>query len=82
MDSILRRLKLNELKARILLYEREHSTLLNELKSMETSTERRGQIYRRQPQLWKEHTEALNDVEWLTAEDRLRRPDRKLQHSS
>jgi hypothetical protein len=75
MNSKLRRLKINELKARILRYELENSGLMRELGSSSTSTGRRAEIYRRWPRLEFEHTEALNDLAWVTAEDRLQRPD-------
>jgi hypothetical protein len=75
MNSKLRRLKINELKAKILLYELENSAVMRELRSSHTSTGRRAEIYRRRPRLEFEHTEALNDLAWLTAEDRLQRPD-------
>jgi hypothetical protein len=58
-----------------LLYELENSALMGELRSSQTSTGRRAEIYRRRPRLEFEHTEALNDLAWLTAEDRLQRPD-------
>lgn len=77
MDCILRQLKIQELRARILLYELEHAALLKELSSGETSTHRRAEIHRRQPHLCAEYMEAVNDLEWLTAEERLRGPDRK-----
>jgi len=75
MNGKLRRLKINELKARILLYELENSALIRELRSSNTSTGRRGEIYRRRPRLEFEHTEAVNDLAWFTAEERLQRPD-------
>jgi hypothetical protein len=75
MNGKLRRLKINELKAKILLYELENSALMRELRSSNTSTGRRAEIYRRRPRLEFEYTEALNDLAWLTAEDRLQRPD-------
>lgn len=81
MDCTQRRLRIQELKARILLYELEHSALLRELRSMKTSTQRRAEIYRRQPRLRSEHTETVSDLEWLRAEERLRRPDREFQLS-
>jgi hypothetical protein len=62
-------------KARILLYELEQPALLRELRSSSTSTGRRAEIYRRQPHLKFDHTEAVNDLAWFTAEERLRRPD-------
>ena len=79
MNGKLRRLKINELKARILLYELENSALIRELRSSNTSTGRRAEIYRRLPRLKFEHTEGVNDLAWLTAEDRLQRPDVQLQ---
>ena len=75
MNGKLRRLKINELKARILLYELENSALIRELRSSNTSTGHRAEIYRRRPQLEFEHTEAVNDLAWLSAEERLQRPD-------
>jgi len=75
MNGKLRRLKINELKARILLYELENSALIRELRTSNTSTGRQGEIYRRRPRLEFEHTEAVNDLAWFTAEDRLQRPD-------
>ena len=75
MNSKFRRLKINELKARILLYELENSALIKELRSSNTSTDRRAEIYRRWPRLKVEHMEAVNDLAWFTAEDRLQRPD-------
>jgi hypothetical protein len=82
MDGILRRLKINELRARILLYELERAALLRELRSSGTSNGRRAEIYRRQPRLEFEHIEAVNDLGWLEAEERLRRPDRQFQVSA
>jgi len=75
MNSKFRRLKINELKARILLYELENSALIRGLRSSNTSTGRRAEIYRRRPRLEFEHTEAVNDLAWLSAEERLRRSD-------
>lgn len=75
MGCITRRLKISELRARILLYELEHAALLRELRSSGTSTGRRAEIYRRQPRLGFEYTEAVNDLLWLEAEERLGRPD-------
>ena len=75
MNGKLRRLQINELKARIVLYELENSALIKELRSSNTSTGRRAEIYRRRPRLEFEHREAVNDLAWLTAEERLRRPD-------
>lgn len=75
MDGILRRLKINELKAKILLCEIENAALLRELRSTKTHKKRRAEIYRRQPRLWVEHLEATNDLKWFEAEERLRRPD-------
>jgi len=75
MDGIVRRLKINELRARILLYKLEDAALLRELRSSNTSTGRRAEIYRRQPRLEFEYLEAVNDLEWLEAEERLGRPD-------
>ena len=76
MDGIVRRLKINELRARILLYKLEDAALLRELRSSNTSTGRRAEIYRRQPRLEFEYLEAVNDLEWLEAEERLGRPIR------
>jgi len=75
MDGKLRRFKITELKAKILLYELEHSTLIRELRTTGTSNQRRAEIYCRLPRLKFERTEAKNDLAWLTAEDRLRRTD-------
>jgi hypothetical protein len=75
MDGKLRRFKINELKAKILLHELEHSALIRELRTTGTSTQRRAEIYRRLPRLKFDRTEAANDFAWLTAEDRLQRPD-------
>jgi len=75
MDGKLRRFKINELKAKTLLYELEHSALIRELRTTGTSNQRRAEIYRRLPQLKFERIEAVNDLAWFTAEDRLRRPD-------
>lgn len=73
--EILRRLRINELKAKILLYELEHSALVRELRTTGTSNQRRTEIHRRLPRLKFERTEAKNDFAWLTAEERLQRPD-------
>ena len=75
MNGKFRRLQINELKARIVLHELENSALIKELSSSNTSTGRRAEIYRRRPRLEFEHREAVNDLAWLTAEDRLQRPD-------
>jgi hypothetical protein len=75
MDGKLRRFKINELKAKILLCELEHSALIRELRTTGTSNQRRAEIHRRLPHLKFQRTEAVNDFAWLTAEDRLRRPD-------
>jgi hypothetical protein len=75
MDGKLRPFKINELKAKTLLYELEHSALIRELRTTGTSTQRRAEIYRRLPQLKSERYEAVNDLAWLTAEERLQRPD-------
>jgi hypothetical protein len=82
MDGKLRRLKINELSARILLYELEHSAAIRELRTTGTSTQRRAEIYRRLPQLKFERAEAVNDLAWFEAEERLRRPDRQFQVSA
>ena len=82
MNRILRRLKIKELRARILLYELDNAALLRELRSSGTSNERRAEIYQRQPRLRCEHIEAVNDLGWLEAEERLRRPDRIFQVSA
>jgi len=79
MDGILRRLKINELRATILLYKLEHAALLRELRSSNTSTGRRAEIYRRQPRLKFEYIKAVNDLGWLEAQERLRWPDRASQ---
>lgn len=75
MDGILRQLKIQELRSRILLYELEHSALLRELRSSKTSTGRRAEIYRRQPRMAFGYRQAINDVHWLEAEERLGRPE-------
>ena len=75
MEQKLRRIKITELKARLVLYELESSALIRELGTRGTSTQRRAEIYLRRPRLKFELTEALNDLAWLTAEDRLKRPD-------
>jgi hypothetical protein len=80
--EMMRRLKINELKAKILLYQVEHSALVRELRTTGTTNQRRAEIHRRLPQLKFERTEAKNDVAWLTAEERLRRPERLLQMSA
>jgi len=72
---MLRQFRINELKARILLYELEHSALVRELRTTGTSSQRRAEIHRRMPRLKFERTEAKNDFAWLTAEERLQRPD-------
>jgi hypothetical protein len=79
MDGTLRRLKISELKAKILLYELEHSALIRELRTTGTSNQRRAEIYLRLPQLKFERTEAVNDLAWLNAEERLQRPDPVIQ---
>ena len=81
MDNILRQLRIQELKSRILLYELESSALIRELRSAKTSTGRRAEIYRRQPRMICEHREAINDLRWLEAEERLQRPDRESELS-
>jgi len=75
MDGIIRRLKMNELNARILLYELERTALHRELESAKTGNERRAEIHLRQPRMELEHIDALNDLRWLDAEERLGRPD-------
>ena len=75
MDGKLRRLKISELKAKILLCELEHSALIRELRTTGTSNQRRTEIYCRLPRLKFELSEAKNDLAWFTAEDRLQRPD-------
>ena len=75
MDGKLRQLKINELKAKTLLYELEHAALIRELRTTGISNQRRTEIHRRMPRLKFERAEAVNDLAWLTAEDRLRRPD-------
>jgi len=74
MDGIIRRLRTQELTARILLYELEHSALTRQLRSSKTSTGRRAEIHRRLPHLKFELWEAINDLRWLEAEERLSRP--------
>ena len=75
MNGKLRQFKINELTAKTLLYELEHSALIRELRTTGTSTQRRAEIYRRLPQLKFERIETENDLARFTAEDRLRRPD-------
>lgn len=79
MDTILRSLKISELSSRILLYEMENTSLMKELSSKGTNTGRRIQLYKRGERLDFEYREAQNDLKWLRAEERLRRPDRVLQ---
>ena len=79
MDGILRRLKINELRAKIVLCELEQTALLTELRTSGTSNERRIEIYQRGPRLKQELTEAVNDLKWLEAEERLHRPDQRPQ---
>jgi len=79
MDGILRRLKINELKARVVLCELEQAALLRELRTSGTSNERRAEIYRRAPRLKLELANAVNDLTWLQAEERLGRPDTAAQ---
>jgi len=81
MDGMLRQLRINELRARISLYEAEHSALLSELRTTGTSNKRRATIYRRRRRLKFELTQAMNDIAWLNAEERLQRPDRFCQLS-
>ena len=76
MDGILRRLKLNELKATIALCESEQTVLVRELRAAATSNQRRAEIYQRGPRLKRELSEAVNDLKWLEAEERVRRSDR------
>jgi len=76
MDGILRRLKINELKATIALCESEQAVLVKELRTAATSNERRAEIYRRGPRLKRELTEAVNDLKWLEAKERLSSSDR------
>jgi len=73
MDGKLRQLKIIELKAKVVLYELEQAALLRELRTTSTSNERRAEIYRRRPRLKFEHTEAVNDLAWFSAEERLLR---------
>jgi len=80
--EMLRQFRMNELKARILLYELEHSALVRELRKTGTSNQRRAEIYRRMPRLKFERAETKNDFAWLNAEERLRRPERLLQVSA
>ena len=75
MNGTLRRLKISELKAKILLCELEHSALIRELRTAGISNQRRGEIHRRLPHLKFQRTEAKNDLAWLSAEDRLQRPN-------
>ena len=75
MEQKLRRLKISELKAKVILCELEHSALIRELRNAGISNERRGEIHRRLPHLKFQRTEAKNDLAWFTAEDRLQRPD-------
>ena len=75
MDGKLRQLKIKELEAKLLLHELEHSALVRELRTTGTSNQRRAEIYRRLPRLKFERAEAKNDLDWLTAEERLHRPD-------
>jgi hypothetical protein len=75
MDGTIRTLEINELKARILLYDLERTALRRELESAKTGNERRAEIHRRRPRMELEHIEALNDVRWLETEERLGRPD-------
>ncbi|WP_162601502.1 hypothetical protein [Occallatibacter savannae] len=80
--EVLRQFKMNELKARILLYELEHSALVRELRTAGVSNQRRAEIHRRLPRLKLERTEAKNDFAWLNAEERLQRPERLFQVSA
>ena len=65
MDGILRRLKINDLKAKIVLCDLENAALIRELRTPGTSNQRRAEIYRRRPRLKSEHMAALSDLEWL-----------------
>jgi hypothetical protein len=81
MDHIIRRLKIAELQAIILRHDLERRLLNMELASFETTTERRGWIFRRLSDQELEDLGALKDIEWLKAEERLRRPDRGFRMS-
>jgi hypothetical protein len=65
-----------------MLYELENASLMRELSSKGTNTGRRMQIFRRGERLDFEYRQALNDLKWLKAEERLRRPDRMFQASA
>jgi hypothetical protein len=75
MDGIVRRLKINELKSRILLCELERKSLQREIPSPRTTPKRRAWIFRRLERQDLEHREAMNDLKWIEAEARLGRPD-------
>jgi len=68
----MRAVKINELTARILIYEIESAALIRELTSANTLAGRRAQIHRRQPRLWFDHKLVLNDLEWSIRGSRAR----------
>ena len=82
MNRILRRLKIQELSARIFLYDLERESHIRELTSPAPDNDRRAALYRHLTRLEDEHTMAIHDLEWFQAEERLGRPDRKFKPDS
>jgi hypothetical protein len=75
MDSIIRPLKIQELTARLFLYELENRCLSRDLASPLTSNDRRAEIHQRKTALENERRNAICELEWTQAEERLGRPD-------
>ena len=82
MENLIRHLKINELKGKVVLWELERFTLQNELAWAKTTNNRRAWIRRRMQLQDFEHRAAQNDLSWLQAEERLRRPDRETKISA
>jgi hypothetical protein len=82
MDNLIRHLKMNELKATILLCELERASLQRELGSAATTNDRRAWIRKRMQCQDAQYKESQNDLKWLRAEERLRRPDREFRISA
>jgi len=76
MDGILRRLRINELKAQIALYKLEQTALIRELRMAGAPQRRRIEIHQMGVRLRFELRQAVNDLKWFEAEERLRRPDK------
>ena len=66
---------IQELTARLFLYELENGCLGRELASPITTNDRRVQAHHRKTALGIERREVLRELEWLQAEEKLGRPD-------